>query len=817
MKSKSSYSSIGRLITLCVVALSCLHTPVAAQNVQLGKVVDATTGDAIGGASVRVLGTTRGTYTRGNGTFRLPVESGMTQLLVRSIGYRDTTCSIAPSQTITIKLLSAGVNKQAVQVTAEIEAAEVVRRAIAKATENDERMRTMISQTYSKMKVYVDGPDLGGPDQPKESITETYSKVYYQRYPERIKHVNVIKRRQTRNIAAADNLAVFDEFVNITQPEINMLGTRMVTPLGRDALDTYTYKIVSRKQLGNALVYELAFEPASRLFPGFEGTLSIVDGTYQTVAADFSPTAETAIPFVKRLRYEQRYEKANDSVWTPMYQQVSGNASISLLAGIPDIVFKMSIEAYVTDVAVNAVIPDSLLRPRADTSLNMNVSSSGGVRVGVSRPGVNITVAKDADTTSPEFWKAHAYTEPSEEEAEAYRVADSIVQNRTPGSTTASPSVGLITIGNVGIDITPQLARTSITGFIGGADLAISYKPITLNVRGMWGEQGTYGVGAGIKVDAVRSESTRASLFAKTYSTYATIQPARPILGTPNLMNLADLLYMEYHDYFRKEGWNAGITIVTNTINASLTASWERHVQDRILVETDRPAVGADEGDYQTLTLESAFNQPSLGELLLGSTSWIRGAVGAVVGRETHRDAFFATLNMSLGLRIPTFSTGYNPMALTVDMFAGSVLTDDAPRQYQHSMLRRFPVAGSIADLATAPISGYGGKDVYVVHAEHNFSDLWWRAIGIPTMPNGRGLDLIAVVGAGSAGRSSPASPTTWQPTADIYTEAGFALSRIPTFVSDLLYLRFDAMWPVGAQSMRGTFGWSVTLSSPLQ
>ncbi|MCO6466258.1 MAG: carboxypeptidase-like regulatory domain-containing protein, partial [Bradyrhizobiaceae bacterium] len=109
MKSKSSYSSIGRLITLCVVALSCLHTPVAAQNVQLGKVVDATTGDAIGGASVRVLGTTRGTYTRGNGTFRLPVESGMTQILVRSIGYRDTTCSIAPSQTITIKLLSAGV------------------------------------------------------------------------------------------------------------------------------------------------------------------------------------------------------------------------------------------------------------------------------------------------------------------------------------------------------------------------------------------------------------------------------------------------------------------------------------------------------------------------------------------------------------------------------------------------------------------------------------------------------------------------------------------------------------------------------------
>jgi hypothetical protein len=46
--------------------------------------------------------------------------------------------------------------------------------------------------------------------------------------------------------------------------------------------------------------------------------------------------------------------------------------------------------------------------------------------------------------------------------------------------------------------------------------------------------------------------------------------------------------------------------------------------------------------------------------------------------------------------------------------------------------------------------------------------------------------------------------------------EAGFGVARIPSFVSDLLMLRFDAMWPVGPQAMRGSFGWTITASGPL-
>jgi hypothetical protein len=50
-----------------------------------------------------------------------------------------------------------------------------------------------------------------------------------------------------------------------------------------------------------------------------------------------------------------------------------------------------------------------------------------------------------------------------------------------------------------------------------------------------------------------------------------------------------------------------------------------------------------------------------------------------------------------------------------------------------------------------------------------------------------------------------------------VYMEAGLGLARIPTFISDFLMLRIDARWPVGPLMRSGSFGWIVSLSSPLQ
>ena len=200
---------------------------------------------------------------------------------------------------------------------------------------------------------------MDGEEGAKNMITETFSKVYERRQPDPVKEVVILQRRQTKNILPTENLAVFDEFFDFTRDEITLIKTRLITPLGRDALDEYEYTITSKKLLGNKYIYELAFEPKSRIFPGFEGTLSIVEGTFQLIAAAFAPTDETAIPFLNGLKFEQRYERYDDSIWVPAFQLATAGASVALIKGLAEIDVRFSMQTYATDVQVNVPLPDS--------------------------------------------------------------------------------------------------------------------------------------------------------------------------------------------------------------------------------------------------------------------------------------------------------------------------------------------------------------------------------------------------------------------------------------------------------------------------
>ena len=65
-----------------------------------GTVVDSASMEPIHGASIRVEGTTTGTYTRSGGRFRLPLPKGATTLRVRSVGYREKVVRIDLGQTV---------------------------------------------------------------------------------------------------------------------------------------------------------------------------------------------------------------------------------------------------------------------------------------------------------------------------------------------------------------------------------------------------------------------------------------------------------------------------------------------------------------------------------------------------------------------------------------------------------------------------------------------------------------------------------------------------------------------------------------------
>lgn len=816
-------------LRFALLVLTCCFLPLSGQDLRpplTGVVVDSATGEPINGASIRAEGSTTGAYTRGEGRFRLPLPAGTTKLRVRSIGYREI---VIPIDTTTggmrILLPSTGLNLAGVKVIGDITPEEIIRRAIGRKEENNKRITTIESTTYSKFRIEYDS-DTSRRSQtgvPEDGvIAENFSKVYEQRQPELRRHVRILQRRQTANMNAQNNLAVFDSFFDFMEDEVEILSARLVTPLGRKALDEYAFRLLGRRQLGDQIVYELAFEPKSRMFPGFEGTLTIVEGTYQVIAANFAPSQETAFPFLKELRFEQNYDRVNDSVWALTYQQISGRVRVVVIAGIAEVHIKGSGQTNVTDVRVNQPIPDSLLNPPDTIAANTAAKNGSGARVTSRNDGIIVSVDDRVDSSQSDFWEQFAFAEPSESERKIYTQQDSIKKaggaDDKPSPFGVSPA-GIFSydLGGVGVGVNPFVDRSTFTRFVYGGTLIVTLPSTRVEATAGFGSARTQVGRVSADVDLYREGNTQLSVTGVVESSIASIQQYQFLVRSLDFLNPGYLIYPDYYDFYRVDGWTIAARARLQSVTLSASASTQQHIMMPLLEQPSRGSVLIEPGTYQIARLAvGVFEQTGFG--LFGSFFQpVRGRVSAFVGREQITGREFWGVRGNVDITLSTFRTGYVPMELRVNLQGGLQATT-TPVQQRFVIMRRFPVLGSATNMMTVPINAFAGTEFASAIAEHSFSDLWWRALGLPSLLNGRGVDLIGRFSALTATqRATPVvAGSVFDSTSGIYMEAGFGVARIPTFVSDLFTLRFDAMWPVGPQAQRGSFGWTISLSGPL-
>lgn len=818
-----------KTLHIALLVLTCCCLPLSAQDLRrplTGVVVDSATGEPINGASIRAEGSTTGAYTRGEGRFRLPLPAGTTKLRVRSIGYREI---VIPIDTTTggmrILLPSTGLNLAGVKVIGDITPEEIIRRAIGRKEENNKRITTIESTTYSKFRIEYDS-DTSRRSQtgvPEDGvIAENFSKVYEQRQPELRRHVRILQRRQTANMNAQNNLAVFDSFFDFMEDEVEILSARLVTPLGRKALDEYAFRLLGRRQLGDQIVYELAFEPKSRMFPGFEGTLTIVEGTYQVIAANFAPSQETAFPFLKELRFEQNYDRVNDSVWALTYQQISGRVRVVIIAGIAEVHIKGSGQTNVTDVRVNQPIPDSLLNPPDTIAANSVAKNGSGARVTSRNDGIVVSVDDRVDSSESNFWEQFAFAEPSESERKIYTQQDSIKKaggaDDKPSPFGVSPA-GIFSydLGGVGVGVNPFVDRSTFTRFVYGGTLIVTLPRTQVEATAGFGSASTQVGRVSADVDLYSEGRTQVRVTGVVESSIASIQQYQVLVRMLDFLNPGYLIYPDYYDFYRVDGWTIAARARLQSVTLSASASTQHHIMMPLLEQPSRGSVLIEPGTYQIARLSvGVFEQTGFG--LFGSFFQpVRGRVSAFVGREQITGREFWGVRGNVDITLSTFRTGYVPMELRVNLQGGLQATT-TPVQQRFVIMRRFPVLGSATNMMTVPINAFAGTEFASAIAEHSFSDLWWRALGLPSLLNGRGVDLIGRFSALTATqRATPVvAGSVFDSTSGIYMEAGFGVARIPTFVSDLFTLRFDAMWPVGPQAQRGSFGWTISLSGPL-
>lgn len=800
--------------SFCTILIICFfgtsHTSLASEQTFTiqGTITDGDTKQPIAGASLRVINTRLGTYSGVSGFFRIALPIGSHTIEAKSIGYQTRTFPVSQETfTLSIQLRPSDIKLKTVQVTADIDADNVIRRAIERKEENLKKINTFTGSLYSKLNLELNGKGLnslpsgrngggkvqgrggsvgissdGGLDERNSFfIAETFSKIYRDNVQKR-SHVEILQRRQTANLDKQQNLVAIGNFISFYDESIKIVSADILSPLSKDPFNRYKFTLKERTTLGDKFVYVIQVEPKSEIFPAFKGTLKIIEGTYNLVEADLSPSETTALSFVKNLRFVQKFDEIQKEIWQPTYLRTTAKAQIEVLKGFVEFGADFTATSIYSEMKLNEPISDSLF--------NTDIP--------------RITVSPTADSTKTEFWENNALQELTDHEKEIYHRIDSIVianpldtSGNEPTSFTVNPMIDFNRIGSITVTAQPHL---SVNRFEFDANAGYS-----LGIHRYVGE-----VSARMYLDSSR----RFSVFSKLYSQLNRTSSDRTY--SPLINTVASAFeHQDYYDYFRNDGFSAGLS--AQILGTRWIALYEQSRQfsttnlaSRSIFQEGgwRTNPQITDGSYQNISLNGQWGNISA----FGFTGrpQFEVKIGVMYGEEYNRTIPFRTMDASFETMLPLIPTGYTPISLRLQVASGTS-SGNIPIQYQFRQKTLLAQVITFGNMVSAPIGLFGGTEYLTTNAEINLTDVLWRSVGLP-LYEGRGVDVIV---AGASGRWRSFQSIGYLPTGnDWYSELGFGIGRIPTFVSNVLFLRFDARWGIGNVAS-GNFGWGLGITSP--
>jgi hypothetical protein len=267
-----------------------------------GIVTDRETDRSLSFTNIRVTGTTTGTAANLEGKFELKLKAGSYVLVASYIGYYSDTIIVDLSEDITglaFKLSKTEVILPEVVILAgENPALEIIRKAIEKKNERNEKLDSYEFEAYTKGAVRTEddfsatgndvvlGFDSGDSTELKiTGILENQSRGYYQK-PDNYKEI-ILARKQSSNFPPSINTVTGGRVIqNFYDDDVNFLGGDLPGPLSDDALSYYYFYIERIVAMDDNKVYRIHMEPDDPDDPGFEGRVFITDSTYDLIKVD---------------------------------------------------------------------------------------------------------------------------------------------------------------------------------------------------------------------------------------------------------------------------------------------------------------------------------------------------------------------------------------------------------------------------------------------------------------------------------------------------------------------------------------------------
>ncbi|MFC2129937.1 DUF5686 family protein [Bacteroidota bacterium] len=758
-----------------------------------GQVIDNDNKQPIPGATIKVTGTNKGSYSSTRGKFRIPFLEGKNRLKIMSIGYKTRFIEVDEnSDSLIVKLSPSPVLLKEAKVIGEIEANEVIKRAIERKKDNRTKLITFKGLLYSKMVMELDGSMFAGadnnsislsaslgaqaPEQYKMFVMESFSRDYRD-FEKDVKFTEIIQRRQTSNMQPNSNLLAIGNFFNLYDDEINFINVNFVTPLSSSAFDYYDFKMIEKNILDNRYIYVIEVIPNTDLFPVFKGMIKIVEGTYNLVELDLKPSESTAVTFVDSIHIIQKFDEINENIWYPAFLELTGKARVEVIKNLLDVKLNAKASSIYSEMEVNQPLPDSIYYEDIK----------------------RLTVAPMADSTNIEYWEKNSLRDLSKKEKQIYIKVDSLVakadsieeEKSSFNYKLLNPYFDFNRVGSVSIGFSPS----------------ISYKWISLKTDAAFSFGLQKPIGNINLTVPVQLFDQYFYLHGKLFSEIGAVGYDKSFHQLINSA-MAALFHKDYYDYYQKDGWDVGISYYhpkfsfRSDFENSRCFSLDKNTDRSIFLKKDwRENPGIVDGNYWT----------SKNTLNLSVSRWfprIRGLsinifTNFLYGQNIETKKEFNRSYASLGFKTPTFNTGYNPLKLELLFEYGK--GKDLPLQYQHKARTSMFFISKFGNFCTIPYGIYEKEGFFAGHVKYNLTDIWWRWIGLP-LYEGRGFDIVARA---SAGKYKTAfNSNEW------YTEAGIGFERIPTFISNVIYFGAGAVWGVGPIAT-GKSSWYLDITFP--
>jgi hypothetical protein len=776
---------------LALLFLALLPLELLAQHELTGVVRDAQSKAGIPGASISILGTSRGAKANRDGQYRLLVSGEQIKLRVSSIGYRpDTITLLAPfPASRDISLAVSPISGEEIVVSADQSRVEA-RRIMRKVIETKETWQPLIHDYSFDVYGRLNARTIKSSDTSIISIIESIAKGYWQRdkgYAERI-----IARKQTANLPASANRFSLLGIMNFYDERVELPDYTIVSPIARDAFDRYDYDLMGTTEINGSKSYIISVEPRGELVPALSGTLYIDQVDYTVTYLSLTPNRAVKIGPLKDGRVEQTFRFVENKYWMPAESKFFIKAQFTMPL-IPS--FTIEHVAVLQNYVINAGVPDTMF-------------------IGSDRK-----VDPTADSITPIEWAKMRVIPLNEDEKAAYTRIDSVVA--VPEETGFSPVgalIGLVLGGTPYSFNRVEGSRFEIgTGFENPGEWPISAHGIAaygisderfkydVSVKQslLWREvrkvQGSLGTDGNFRSSVIEDIDPVLSVGVRLYDDVTPIGEAYGKLAN-TAMSL--VFARDYPNYYRAHGGYAELEW-TPTLSSSLGV---RLINERDLslpglnnftifdkANVYRLNPGVKEGVYRAIELDAKHEFEWLAQDIT------LGVQGRISDSSFGSDFTFARLSATLDYQTKLSGLGKS----TLHGFAGSVLSGDPGYQNVFGFETYNAILSKPTIFRTMEPHEFKGDRLWSVMLEQNFYDLPMRLLGITFLDP---LDLHWI-GFGNIGQATlsqklrPQLGTLIVGTGEIpFIEAGFGIANIFNIA------RVDVAWRLRAHSQSNPY-----------